>query len=70
MLQSFSAAGQLNIPYLVSITLHRNRQGQPIWTFGRQPPWGVRAGDGATVRIVASQAAPLTLLLPFLRGGL
>ena len=70
MLQSFNAAGQLNLPYLVIIELVRNRQGQPIWTFGRQPPWGVRAGDGATVRIVASQAAPLSLLLPFLRGAL
>ena len=70
MLQSFNAAGQLNLPYLVIIELVRNRQGQPIWTFGRQPPWGVRAGDGATVKIVASQAAPLSLLLPFLRGAL
>jgi hypothetical protein len=61
--------GQVNLPYLVIITLPTNRQGQPIWTLGRQPPWGVRAGDGATVRIVASQAAPLTLLLPFLRGA-
>ena len=70
MLQSFNSSGQVNLPYLVIITLQTNRQGQPIWTLGRQPPWGVRAGDGATVRIVASQAAPLTLLLPFLRGAL
>lgn len=70
MLQSFSSAGQIDLPYLVIIELQSNPQGQPIWTFGRQPPWGVRAGDGATVKIVAAQAAPLTLLLPFLRGSL
>lgn len=65
--QSFNQGGQVNLPYLVSVLIEEKNQ-QPVWTLGRQPPWGVRAGSQATARIISEQVRPISLVLPFLRG--
>lgn len=64
--QSFSQGGQVNLPYLVNVLIDEKDQ-QPIWTLGRQPPWGVRPGSQASARIISEQVRPISLLIPFLR---
>ncbi|WP_415410576.1 HlyD family secretion protein [Synechococcus sp. A10-1-5-9] len=65
--QSFSQGRQVNLPYLVKVQLEEKNQ-QPVWTLGRQPPWGVRSGSQATARIISEQVRPISLLIPFFRG--
>jgi multidrug resistance efflux pump len=67
LMQSFGSGGQVNFPYLVDVAVEEIGT-QPVWTLGRQPPWGVRPGSAATARIISDQARPISLLLPFLRG--
>ncbi len=67
LMQSFGSGGQVNFPYLVDVAIEEIGS-QPVWTLGRQPPWGVRPGSAATARIISDQARPISLLLPFLRG--
>ena len=64
--QSFSDGGEVNLPYLVKAVINEKNQ-QPIWTLGRQPPWGVKPGSQATARIISEQVRPISLLIPFLR---
>lgn len=66
LLQSFSEGGRVNLPYLVKVLIEEKNQ-QPIWTLGRQPPWGVRPGSQASARIISEQVRPISLLIPFLR---
>ncbi|QBE69002.1 hypothetical protein SynWH8101_1418 [Synechococcus sp. WH 8101] len=66
LLQSFSKEGQVNLPYLVNVLIEEKNQ-QPIWTLGRQPPWGLRPGSQASARIISEQVRPISLLIPFLR---
>ena len=65
--QDFNQGGQVNLPYLVSVLIEQKDQ-QPVWTLGRQPPWGVRPGSLATARIISDQVRPISLLIPFMRG--
>jgi len=65
--QNFDQGGQVNLPYLVSVLIEEKDQ-QPVWTLGRQPPWGVRPGSSATARIISEQVRPISLLIPFMRG--
>lgn len=67
LMQSFGSGGQVNLPYLVDVAVEESGS-QPIWTLGRQPPWGVRPGSVATARVISDQVRPISLLLPFLRG--
>jgi len=67
LMQSFGEGGQVNLPYLVAVAIEE-KDNQPIWTLGKQPPWGVRPGSVATARIVSDQVRPISLLLPFVRG--
>ena len=67
LMQSFGSGGQVNLPYLVDVSVEEN-DSQPVWTLGRQPPWGVRPGSIATARIISDQVRPISLLLPFFRG--
>jgi len=65
--QNFDKGGRVNLPYLVSVLIEEKDQ-QPVWTLGRQPPWGVSPGSAATARIISEQVRPINLLIPFLRG--
>ena len=67
LMQSFSSGGQVNLPYLVDVSVEE-KGSQPVWTLGRQPPWGVRPGSVATARVISDQVRPISLLLPFIRG--
>ncbi len=64
--QSFNREGRVNLPYLVIVQIEEKDQ-QPVWTLGRQPPWGVRAGSQTSARIISEQVRPISLLIPFLR---
>lgn len=65
--QSFESGGQLDLPYLVKVQIEEKNQ-QPVWTLGRQPPWGVQPGSQASARIISEQVRPISLLVPFFRG--
>jgi multidrug resistance efflux pump len=67
-LGSFNSGGQVNLPYLVDVAVEQDKNGQPVWTLGNQPPWGMRPGTPATARIVSDKTQPISLILPFLRG--
>lgn len=64
---SFGQQPGVDLPYLVLVKIQQNRQGQPIWTLGRQPPWGFRPGGVANARIITSRIRPIQLLIPSLR---
>ena len=64
--QSFSQGNQVNLPYLVVVQLEEKNK-LPVWTMGRQPPWGLQPGSQTTARIISEQVRPISLLLPFLR---
>ena len=66
-MQSFGSGGQVNLPYLVDVSVEE-KGAQPVWTLGRQPPCGVRPGSAATARVISDQVRPISLLLPFIRG--
>ena len=68
LLGSFNAGGVVNLPFLVDVELEQDSKGQPIWTLGKQPPWGMPPGSTATARIVSEKVRPISLILPFLRG--
>ena len=68
LLNSFNTGNQPgNLPYLVDIQLEEINH-QPVWTLGKQPPWGVSPGRGLTARVITQEVAPISLLIPFLRG--
>ena len=64
---SFSQQPGVDLPYLVLVKVQQDRQGQPVWTLGRQPPWGFRPGGVANARIITSRIRPIQLLIPSLR---
>ena len=67
LMQSFGSGGQVNLPYLVDVSVEE-KGAQPVWTLGLQPPWGVLPGSAATARVISDQVRPISLLLPFIRG--
>lgn len=64
---SFSQQPGVDLPYIVLVTIQQNSKGQPVWTLGRQPPWGFRPGGVANARIITSTIRPIQLLIPSLR---
>ena len=64
---SFSQQPGVDLPYLILVKIQQDRQGQPVWTLGRQPPWGFRPGGVANARIITNQIRPIQLLIPLLR---
>ena len=68
LLGSFNADGAVNLPFMVAVEVEQDSKGQPIWTLGKQPPWGLTPGSTATARIVSDEVRPISLILPFLRG--
>lgn len=68
LLQNFSRDGAMDLPFLVGVKLDVSSNGQPVWTLGRQPPWGLRPGSSAAARITSQEVRPISLVLPFLRG--
>jgi len=68
LLASFNSGGELNLPFLVAVEVEQDKNGQPVWTLGKEPPWGTRAGSTATAKIVSDSVRPISLVLPFLRG--
>ena len=68
LLQNFSQGGATNLPILVDTEIKFTKSGNPQWTLGKQPPWGLSAGGSATARIVAQKVRPISLIFPFLGG--
>lgn len=68
LLGSFNDGAQVDLPFLVDVEVEQDENGQPVWTLGKQPPWGMRAGSIATAKIVSDTVRPISLILPFLRG--
>ena len=68
LLGSFNTGGEVNLPFLVDVEVEQDKNGQPVWTLGKQPPWGTRAGSMLTAKIVSDTVRPISLILPFLRG--
>lgn len=68
LLGSFNTGGQVDLPFLVDVAVEQDRAGLPVWTLGKQPPWGMRPGSTTTARIVSDRVRPISLILPFLRG--
>lgn len=65
---SFNTGNQSgSLPYLVDIQIDE-KYNKPVWTLGQQPPWGVNPGRGLTARVITEKVAPISLLIPFLRG--
>lgn len=64
---SFSQQPGVDLPYLVLVKIQQDRQGRPVWTLGRQPPWGFKPGGVANARIITSRIRPIQLLIPSLR---
>lgn len=69
LIDSFSRQGRADLPYLVDIIIDEKNK-VPIWTLGKQPPWGVSLGSEASVRIISDEASPISLVIPFMRGGI
>jgi len=64
---SFGQQSGIDLPYLVLVSIQQNKAGLPVWTLGKQPPWGFRAGGVASARIITSHIRPIQLLIPSLR---
>jgi HlyD family secretion protein len=64
---TFGQQAGIELPYLVLVSIQQNKAGLPIWTLGKQPPWGFRAGGVASARIITSRIRPIQLLIPSLR---
>ena len=64
---SFNQQSTVDLPFIVLVEIEQDSQGRPVWTLGRQPPWGFRPGGVATVRIIDSTIRPIELLIPSLR---
>jgi HlyD family secretion protein len=68
LLSSFNSGGQVDLPFLVDVEVEQGPNGLPVWTLGKQPPWGMRPGSTSTARIISDKVRPISLILPFLRG--
>lgn len=64
---SFSQQPGIDLPFLILVKIQQDRQGQPVWTLGRQPPWGFKPGGVANARIITNRIRPIQLLIPSLR---
>lgn len=64
---SFSQQTGVDLPYIVLVDIKQDNKGLPIWTLGRQPPWGFRPGGVANARIITERVRPIELLIPALR---
>jgi HlyD family secretion protein len=64
---SYGQQPGVDLPYLALVNIELNKQGLPVWTLGRQPPWGFRAGGVASARIITGNIRPIQLLIPTLR---
>ena len=64
---SFSQQSGVDLPYMVLVRVDQDAKGLPVWTLGRQPPWGFRPGGVATARIITQTVRPIQLLIPSLR---
>lgn len=64
---SFSQQSGVDLPYFVLVEIEQDSKGLPVWTLGRQPPWGFRPGGVANVRIITNTVRPIQLLIPTLR---
>lgn len=64
---SFSQQGGIDLPYMIIVTIEQDKDGLPVWTLGRQPPWGYKPGGVASARITTSTIRPIQLLIPALR---
>lgn len=64
---SFNQQSEVDLPYIVIVDIEQDSKGKPIWTLGRQPPWGFRPGGVASVRIITNTIRPIQLLIPSLR---
>lgn len=63
---TFGQQGGIQLPYLVLVSI-KQEKGLPIWTLGKQPPWGFRTGGVTSARIITSRIRPIDLLIPSLR---
>jgi HlyD family secretion protein len=64
---SFGQQQGVDLPYMILVNIEQDKAGLPVWTLGRQPPWGFRAGGVANARIITSNIRPIQLLIPSLR---
>ena len=64
---TFGQQAGIELPYLAVVSLQQDKAGLPVWTLGKQPPWGFRAGGVTSARIITSQIRPIQLLIPSLR---
>lgn len=64
---SFAQQPGVALPYLVIVSIQQTKSGLPVWTLGKQPPWGLRAAGVATARIITNRIRPIQLLIPILR---
>ena len=64
---SFNQQSVVDLPYIVIVDIEQDSKGKPVWTHGRQPPWGFRPGGVASVRIITNTIRPIQLLIPSLR---
>ena len=64
---SFGQQPGVAVPYLVLVRIQQDKNGLPVWTLGKQPPWGLRAAGVATARIITDNIRPIQLLIPSLR---
>jgi len=64
---TFGQQAGIELPYLAVVSIQQNKAGLPVWTLGKQPPWGFRAGGVTSARIITSQIRPIQLLVPSLR---
>jgi len=64
---SFNQQSIVDLPFIVLVEIEQDSKGKPVWTLGRQPPWGFRPGGVTTVRIIADTIRPIELLIPSLR---
>jgi HlyD family secretion protein len=64
---SFSQQPGVDLPYIVLVEIKQDSKGLPVWSLGRQPPWGFRPGGVANARIITETVRPIQLLIPTLR---
>jgi len=64
---SYGQQPGVDLPYIALVNIELDKRGFPVWTLGRQPPWGFRAGGVTSARIITGNIRPIQLLIPTLR---
>ncbi|QNJ21968.1 ABC transporter [Synechococcus sp. MIT S9220] len=64
-IQEFSA-----FPYMLVITMDKNKKGDLQWTTQRPPSWGFSTGGAATVDCVYDTWTPISYLVPLMKKNL